>query len=255
MAPYIYALTSTALLIIIANVVVRVVPRKHKHISTVLGYFSALAAGALLGDAFIYLLPKAAHDGWTTLVTASIVFGVLLMFLVERAITWRELKSGVRRSRRNHAAIGNMFGFSTQSFVDGLVIAGSYIVAIPIGIATTLAVIIHQVPQEISNFVILRRAGVGSILANRINILAVFMAFIGAAVSLALPIFFKQTSLVLVAPFTAGVFLYVALAELVPDMMRERSRSAIIYQTLLFLVGVGLIAVVKYFKYLLGALD
>lgn len=254
MAPYIYALASTALLTIIANIVVRVVPKKHKHINWILGYFSALAAGALLGDAFIYMLPKAAHDGWTATVTVSIVVGVLLMFLLERAITWRELKQKVRRSRRNHAAVSNMFGFTSQSLVDGLVIAGSYLVAIPIGIATTIAVIIHQIPQEISNYVILRRAGVNIVLANRINVLAVFMSFVGAAVSLMIPILFKA-SLVLVAPFTAGVFLYVALAELVPDIMREKSPNAIVYQTILFLVGVGIIALVKYLKLILGALD
>ncbi|MFA5010049.1 MAG: ZIP family metal transporter [Patescibacteria group bacterium] len=251
---YIYALVSTGLLAILANFIVKVVPKKGEHLNRILGCFMALAAGALIGDALIYLLPKAVHDGWTTSVTVSIVAGVVLMFLLEQTITWRELKYKVRMSRRNHAAVSNMFGFSTQSFVDGLVIASSYVAGLQIGIATTIAVVIHQIPQEISNYVILRRAGVGNLLANRINVLAVFMSFVGAGVSLLLPVLFK-VSLTLAAPFTAGVFLYVALAELTPDLIRERSLSMTIYQTVLFLVGISLIVLVKYFKAIIGALD
>jgi len=251
---YIYALASTGLLAILANFIVMVVPKKGEHLNRILGYFMALATGALIGDALIYLLPKAVHDGWTATVTGAIVFGVVLMFLLEQTITWRELKYKVRMSRRNHAAVSNMFGFSTQSFVDGLVIASSYVAGLQIGIATTIAVIVHQIPQEISNYVILRRAGIGNIFANRINVLAVFMSFVGVAVSLLLPVLFK-VSLTLAAPFTAGVFLYVALAELTPDLIRERSLTATVYQTLLFLVGIGLIALVKYFKVIIGALD
>lgn len=251
---YIYALTSTGLLAILANFIVKVVPKKGEHLNRILGCFMALAAGALIGDALIYLLPKAVHDGWTTSVTVSIVAGVVLMFLLEQTITWRELKYKVRMSRRNHAAVSNMFGFSTQSFVDGLVIASSYVAGLQIGIATTIAVVIHQIPQEISNYVILRRAGVSNLLANRINVLAVFMSFVGAGVSLLLPVLFKA-SLVLAVPFTAGVFLYVALAELTPDLIRERSLKMTLYQTILFLVGIGLIVLVKYFKVILGAMD
>ncbi len=253
-AVVIYALVSTGLLSILANFVVKVIPKRKEHLNRTLGYFIALAAGALIGDALIYLLPKAVHDGWTTTVTMAIVSGVALMFLLERTITWRELKNKARISRRNHAAISNVFGFSTQSFVDGLVIASSYVVNLQIGIATTIAVIVHQIPQEISNYAILRRAGVGSVFANRINVLAVSMSFVGVAVSLLLPFLFKA-SLTLSAPFAAGVFLYVALAELMPDMIRERSFSMTIYQTLLFFVGIGLIALVKYFKVIIGALD
>ena len=251
---YIYALVSTGLLSILANFIVRIVPKRSEHLNQILGCFMALAAGALIGDALIYLLPKAVHDGWTTTVTVAIVSGVVLMFLLERTITWRELKYKVRMSRRNHAAVSNVFGFSTQSFVDGLVIASSYVAGLQVGIATTIAVVIHQIPQEISNYVILRRAGIGNIFANRINVLAVFMSFVGVAVSLLLPVLFKA-SLALAAPFTAGVFLYVALAELSPDLIRERSLNMTIYQTLLFLVGIGLIAFVKYFKVIIGALD
>jgi len=251
---YIYALASTALLAALANFIVRIVPKRHEHLNRVLGCFMALAAGALIGDALIYLLPKAVRDGWDTQVTVAIVAGVVLMFVLEQSITWRELKHQVRMSRRNHAAVSNMFGFTTQSFIDGLVIASSYVTSLPIGIATSIAVVIHQIPQEISNYVILRRAGVGSRFANQINVLAVFMSFVGAGVSLIVPVVFKL-SLHLAAPFTAGVFLYVALAELVPDLIRERSLKMTLYQTLLFVVGIGLIALVKYFKFMIGALD
>lgn len=251
---YVYALASTGLLVLLANFVTRIVPRRHEGAHRVLGYFMALAAGALVGDALIYLLPKAAHEGWTIGVSLAIVLGVVLMFLLEQAITWRELTHNIQMSRRKHAAVSNMFGFTAQSLVDGLVVAGSYIVSLPIGLVTTMAVLIHQVPQEISNYVILRRAGMNGSFANRVNVLAVFMSFVGAGISLLIPSVFK-ISLHMVAPFTAGVFLYVALADLTPDIIRERSLKMTIYQTILFLVGVGLIALIKYFKVIIGALD
>lgn len=251
---YVYALSSTALLALLANFVVKIVPKKSEHLNQILGCFMALAAGALIGDALIYLLPKAVHDGWTTTVTIAILAGVLVMFVLEQSITWKELTNKVRMSRRNHAAVSNLFGFTTQSFVDGLVIAGSYVVSLPMGIATTIAVIVHQIPQEISNYVILRRGGATSKFANLINILAVLTSFVGAAVALLLPTLFNA-SIQWVAPFTAGVFLYIALAELTPDLIRERSLKMTIYQTILFIVGIGLIAGVKYFKVVIGALD
>ncbi len=251
---YIYALVSTGLLVLLANFVTRVVPRKRENAHKVLGYFMSLAAGVLIGDALIYLLPKAVHEGWTIGVSVAIVSGIVLMFLLEQSITWRELKNSIPMSRRKHAAVSNLFGFTAQSLVDGLIVASSYLVSLPIGLVTTGAVMIHQIPQEISNYVILCRAGVNRVFANRVNVLAVFMSFVGAGVSLLIPTLFK-VSLDLVAPFTAGVFLYVALADLTPDIIRERSLKMTIYQTLLFLAGVGLIALIKYFKLIMGALD
>ncbi len=148
-----------------------------------------------------------------------------------------------------------MFGFTTQSFIDGLIIASAYLISLPVGVATTTAVVIHQLPQEISNNVILRRAGIKSQLANRIGALAVLMSFIGAAIGLFLPAIIQQSSVDLLAPFTAGVFIYVALAQLLPGMLMEKSLNKGTGQLLLIIIGVLLIAAVKYSKHILGAAD
>lgn len=252
---YVYALGSTLALVIVANIVVRVVPATSAHLPTALGYFSALAVGSLLGDAFIYLLPKATAEGWNNLTTVSVLAGVVSMLIAEQMITWDEVNKHRRRSKRNHAAMSNMFGFTAQSFIDGLVIAGAYGLSIPLGLATTIAVIIHQVPQEISNFVILRRAGISNVLANRVGTLAVMISFVGAIVGLLIPAVANGHSLDFLAPFTAGVFMYVSIGQLVPGMMMERSRAKGIIQLLLIFLGLLLIALVKYSKAILGSLD
>lgn len=253
---YLYVLSSTALLTVIANLAVKIVPVKSPHISAILSYFSALAAGTLLGDAFIYLIPKATEThGWTTGTTIAALAGVLSMMFAEQLITWDEVKKGKPRSERHHAAISNMFGFTAQSFVDGLVIASGYLVAVPIGIATTLAVVIHQIPQEVSNFVILRRAGIATKLANRINTLAVLTTVLGAAVALVLPQITKETSLTHVAPYTAGVFMYIALAQLMPNMLMEKAVGKGSKQLVLVLLGIGLIALIKISKQWVGGLE
>lgn len=251
-----YVLGSVALLTVIANLAVKVIPVKSPRIGVILSYFSALAIGTLLGDAFIYLIPKATEiSGWTTSTSVAALAGVLSMMVVEQFITWDEVKNSKQRSKRHHAAISNMFGFTAQSFVDGLVIASGYLVAVPIGIATTLAVVIHQIPQEISNFVILRRAGIGNKLANRINTLAVLTAALGAIVAILLPEITKETSLTYVAPFTAGVFVYIALAQLMPNMLMEKTVGKGTKQLLLVLVGIMLIGLIKFSKHWVGGIE
>lgn len=252
---YLYILGSTALLTVIANLAIKIVPVKSPHIGAILSYFSAFAAGTLLGDAFVFLIPKATEiSGWTTSTTIGALAGVLSMMVTEQFITWDEVRKSKHRSKSHHAAISNMFGFTAQSFVDGLVIASGYLVAIPIGIATTLAVVIHQIPQEVSNFVILRRAGVTTRLANRINTLAVLTTFLGAVVALVLPQITKESSLTHIAPFTAGVFMYIALAQLMPNMLMEKTVGKGSKQLVLVLAGILLIVLIKYSERWVGGI-
>lgn len=252
---YVYALASTLVLAIIAGLVVRLVPARTTQFHVALVYFSGLAVGSLLGDAFIYLLPKAAAHGWTLSTTVAILAGVLSMVVAEQMITWDEVRGGRRRSKSGHAAMSNMFGFTAQSFIDGLVIAGAYLSSIPLGFATTIAVVIHQIPQELSNVVILRRAGISNILANRIGTLAVLMSFVGAMMGLILPEAINGRFVEWIAPYTAGVFLYIAVGQLLPNMMMERSRTKGVIQLMMILIGVMIIAAVKYSKSIIGALD
>jgi zinc and cadmium transporter len=252
---FLYVLGSTVLLVLVATVIVRVIPTHSNRLSLILSYFSALAAGSLLGDAFIYLIPKSAANGWTTTTTIAFLVGVFVMIITEQLITWDDVRRSRHRSKKVHAAVSNMFGFTAQSFIDGLIIASAYLISTAGGVATFLAVAIHQIPQEISNFVILRRAGIKPKLANQIGSLAVVMSFVGALVGLLLPAFIHKSSLELASPFTAGVFCYIALAQLIPGMLMEKNMAKGIYQILLVLAGLLLIAGIKYSKHLLGAFD
>lgn len=252
---YVYALTSTLLLAVIANMVVRLVPARSANSGSILGYLSAVAVGSLLGDVFIYLIPKATEAGWTIVTTIAILAGVLSMVITDQMITWDDVRKNKKLSVRKHVVISNMFGFTSQNFIDGLVIAGAYGVSIPIGIATTLAVVVHQIPQEISNFVILRRSGIGYALSNRIGTLAVMVSFVGAIVGILLPAIVHKDFMGLIVPFTAGVFLYVSMVQLLPGMLLEKSYQKGLAQVLLIILGVLVIATVKYSKNLLGAWD
>ncbi len=214
-----------------------------KIVSSLIGF----AAGGLLGDAFIHLIPEAAEAGFSTQISLFILLGIVVSFLIEKIIHWRhhhyhhhndaECKPGKNKEIQPFAYM-NLVGDGIHNFIDGLIIGASYLVSIPIGVATTLAVIFHEIPQEIGDFGVLLHGGFSKKRALFFNFLSAVMAILGVAISLLLGSLPGMIEFLI--PFAAGSFVYIAGSDLIPELHHEPGKKKAVMQLIALLVGMGL---------------
>ena len=188
----------------------------------ILLYLVSFAAGTMLGGAFIHLLPEASESGFTTLVSSSVLAGILVSFTLEKVIHWRHCHAPVGNGHPHPFAYMNLFGDFVHNFIDGLIIAASYIAGIPTGIATTVAVLLHEIPQEIGDFGVLLHGGFTKKKAIMYNFLTALSAVIGAAVAIVASSAIAGAGTFLLG-FAAGGFIYIALTDLVPELHKTSS--------------------------------
>lgn len=202
-------------------------------------YFVSFSTGALLGDVFLHIMPELA-EGDTPLEKALILVltGIVLSFVLEKMIAWQHCHVMPKDGEiHHHHRVGtmNLVGDAVHNFIDGALIAGSFLVSIPVGIATTVAVALHEIPQEIGDFAILLYSGYEKGRALLFNVLSACAALLGAILVL-----LASSSLPLIGsvllPLAAGNFVYIAGADLIPELHKEtRLRQALIQ--LLCMVG------------------
>lgn len=201
----------------------------------------SFAAGALLGDAFLHLLPEVIEGAGGLEITHSlyILGGIALFFVVEKIIHWRHCHEPADEKSHIHPfAITNLVGDAVHNFIDGVVIGASYLVSIPLGLATTLAVIFHEIPQEISDFGVLIHGGFTKTQALVVNFISALTAVFGAIIALSLGAF-ADGLIVPMLSVTVGVFVYIAGADLIPELHKELKVRKSIAQFLAFLAGIG----------------
>jgi len=211
----------------------------------VLFFLVSFAAGALLGDTVFHLLPEiAAGNGFTLPVSISIITGILIFFIVEKFFHWQHCHEPAclehHDSRRHALAATNLIGDGIHNFIDGLVIAGSFAAGPILGISTTLAVILHEIPQEIGDFAVLIHSGLSRRRALSLNILSACTAFLGGGLFFIFPNAAATTTVII--PLTAGGFLYIALSDLIPELHHERRPFHSTLQLLGLIVGLTVMA-------------
>ncbi len=196
----------------------------------------SLSAGTLFGGAFLHLLPEAVErEGFTLQVSLLLLGGVLVFFILEKIVHWHHchihaaIPEDIKKHKRehhtaaddhSHLVVLNLLGDGIHNFMDGLIIAGTYLISVPAGLAATVAVILHEVPQEIADFGVLLYSGVSKKKALIYNYLSGAVAFAGAAVGL----YFGGKSelfLEIILPFAAGGFVYIAGSNLIPELHKE----------------------------------
>ncbi len=206
--------------------------------------FVSFSAGALFGDAFIHLLPEAFKAPNASLWTVSlpILAGIVFFLILEKIIHWHHCH-GREENCQHEKTFGwmNLIGDAVHNFVDGMVIAGTFLVSIPLGIATTIAVFLHEVPQEISDFGVLLHAGFTKQKALLFNFVSALFAFGGAILVLALNGSIPGLETPLVA-FTAGAFIYIAGTDLIPELQKETSANQTLFQLFFILLGIVVMA-------------
>lgn len=222
---------------------------KEKFASRISHLLSAFAAGALLGTAFLDLLPEGVEEAARLLeetgteinVFVWTIIGFLTFFVLERAIHWshhHQVKEG-EFSRKGPKAIVPLIiiGDSVHNFLDGVVIASTFLVSIPLGIITSLAVAAHEIPQEIGDFGILLHKGIKRAKVLWLNVLSASVSLVGALITF----WFGESIKSLVPLFlsiAAGFFIYIAAADLIPEIHNEDKRSVALTETLLLILGV-----------------
>jgi len=204
------------------------------------------AAGALLGTAFLDLLPEAAEAGGNAVLRWTLV-GVILFFLLERFVLefhhqhTHSHEPEAAPEMRDAAVPLIVLGDTVHNFIDGVVIAGTFLVSIPMGIVTTLAVAAHEIPQEIGDFGLLLHRGVSkkkvltyNVLSGMATVVAAVMTyFIGPKIVPTMPVFLA---------LTAGFFVYIAASDLIPEIHRKGAKNASgMLDTALLLVGVAVV--------------
>ena len=202
--------------------------------------FVSFATGAMLGNVFINLLPEVIGESVDVPRSFLLVFaGMLLSFVIEKVIHWHHCH---HLGCENHARpAGNMIllGDAVHNFLDGTLIAAAYMTDIRLGIATTIAVILHEIPQEIGDFSVLVHSGYAVGRALLLNFFSALTAVLGAVMVLALATPLGHVELVLL-PIAAGNFLYIAGADLIPELHKESRPKQALIQLLCILVGAGL---------------
>lgn len=204
-------------------------------------YLASFAAGTLLGAAFFDLLPEAAHTAEETGIDVFLfaLLGILLFFILERFIHWfhhhEEYHEHEKETKSTIPLI--VFSDTLHNFVDGVVIAATFLVSIPLGIVTTLAVAAHEIPQEIGDFGLLLHKGMSRTKILWVNIVSASAAFLGAIFTLLFGTLIEGFIPVFLA-ITAGFFIYIAASDLIPEIHYEKKRKTAVIQSILLVSGV-----------------
>ncbi|NQT29521.1 MAG: ZIP family metal transporter [Candidatus Saganbacteria bacterium] len=240
MLTWIYTLAAVILVSLVSFIGLLTISINIQALKKVLMYLVSLSAGALLGAAFFHLIPEAVEESGFGLPLASyILAGILTFFVLEKIICWRHCHVPTSKNHPHPVAFMNLIGDAFHNFIDGMIIAGSFLASVPLGISTTIAVILHEIPQEIGDFGVLLHAGFGRFKALWFNFVCALTAVLGAILILALNIEVHTLSSFLV-PFTAGGFIYIAGADLIPELKKEIRPLNSLMQLFFLLLGLGI---------------
>jgi zinc and cadmium transporter len=208
----------------------------------------SFAVGALLGDAFIHLIPQAFTKDEATLQPSLLILaGMLVFFVVEKLL--RHEHGLLHRhhhpggNARPELAAVNILGDVIHNFIDGVLIAASYLVSPTLGVGTTFAVLLHEIPQELGDFGILIHSGLTVRQAVLFNLASASVAVLGAIAALAWGVVSGTVVTTILIPVTAGGFVYIAAADLIPELQHDRSGRGLLSQVSLMLLGMGIMGV------------
>ena len=241
---WIYTIISVIIISLVSLVGVLALFLKKEKLEHLLLYLVSFSVGALLGDVFLHILPEITDEyGYSPIIGFYFLSGVILFFILEKIVHWHHCHHAEHSDHRiKPMVITNLVGDGFHNFLDGMIIAGSYLVSIPVGVATTLAVLFHEIPQEIGDFGVLVHGGLSRSRALLFNIFSAFIAVIGAIFALIIAKKIDNIELFLLA-IAGGGFIYIAGSDLIPELHKIECRGCKPWLQLLFIIlGVGVMA-------------
>ncbi|PIN73955.1 ZIP family metal transporter [Candidatus Woesearchaeota archaeon CG10_big_fil_rev_8_21_14_0_10_45_16] len=256
MAAVLYTILSVVLVSLVSLTGILTILLGRKDLNKILLSLVSLSAGSLLGGAFLHLLPEVVEEkGFGLFVSLSVLGGVVLFFIIERFIHFHKCDKPEQHTHhmahihhhKHHLGVLNLIGDAVHNFADGLIIAGSYLVSIPVGVATTMAVIFHEVPQELADFGVLLYAGFSKWKALWYNFLSAMTSILGAVIGLILGAK-SQEFVLFILPFAAGGFIYIAGANLIPELHHECKLKNSILHLFFLLLGMAIMVGLLYLE-------
>ncbi|XOU94037.1 MAG: ZIP family metal transporter [Candidatus Kerfeldbacteria bacterium] len=245
---WIYTLLSVFVVSLVSLIGILTLSANMERLKKSLLFLVSFAAGSLLGGAFIHLLPEAFANATYEYTTPFLILaGIVMFFMLEKYLHWRHCHEPTTENHPHPLAINNLVGDGLHNFIDGMIIAGSFMVSIPLGIATTIAVLLHEIPQEIGDFGILIYAGYSKVKALLFNYLSATLAILGAIAVLLMGDHFANAEEYII-PLTIGGFIYIATADLIPELKKEENLKKSILQMISFLFGIGIMALLLFIE-------
>jgi len=242
MIALVYILLATFLVSLISFVGVITLMLKEKILNKILLILVGLSAGALMGGAFLHLLPEAVEASEGLDAFLFVLVGFILFFLIEKVLHWRHCHKG--ECDVHTFRYMNLVGDSIHNFIDGLILAASFVVSLPLGITTTIAISSHEIPQEIGDFGVLLYGGFSKKKALILNFCVALTAVAGGIIG-----YFLASSVgnivLFILPFAAGGFIYIAATDLVPEIRKELNMKKYMATLLVFICGILLMWVTK----------
>lgn len=208
-----------------------------------LPFLISFAVGTLLGAAFLGMLPRALEGGNHREVLAAALFGLVLFFLLEKWVLWRHCHQA---DCDLHSSAGPLIlaGDAFHNFVDGFAIAAAFLISIPLGVSTSLAVIAHEIPQELGDFAILLESGYARKRAFVLNLASSATTLPGAIMA-----YYALSSVASIIPYVLAVsaasFIYIAVADLIPNLHRRSTVRFDLRQVVMMLAGISTIWLVR----------
>ena len=223
MITWLLSIVSVLVVSIISMVGIATLWLKEEQLRKILLYMVSFSAGALFGDAFIHLIPEAIEvTGFGLSISLLILFGILFSFIVEKFLRWRHCHIPTSSEHPHSFAYMNLFGDAIHNLIDGLIIGGSFIFSTSLGLATTLAVIFHEIPQELGDFGVLVHGGFSKKKALWFNMLTALTAVFGTILALVLGSNLEGFTPLLLS-FAAGNFIYIAGSDLIPELRKDEA--------------------------------
>ncbi|KKQ88023.1 MAG: hypothetical protein UT09_C0005G0005 [Parcubacteria group bacterium GW2011_GWF2_38_8] len=211
---------------------------KEEVVKKYISLFISLAVGALLGDAFIHLIPEAFESSFSSIAVSLLtISGIIIFFVIEKFLHWHHHENDIEINHIHPVGKLILFTDGFHNLIDGIIIGVSFLVSVPIGIATTLAVVLHEIPQEIGDFAVLIHSGYDKRRALWLNFVSALTAVVGVLLAL---IFgsMAETFTLWILPIAAGGFIYIAVADLIPELHKTKEIKYSILQIATVLVGI-----------------
>ncbi len=211
-----------------------------KFLNKILVFLVAFSAGSLLATAFFDLIPES-YEALNSI--SFVLYGIILFFFIEAFIHWHHPHIIGCSDCVQPVVYLNLIGDGFHNFLDGIIIAASFLISLPTGIAATIAIILHEIPQEIGDFAVLVHSGLSRGKAILFNFLTALFSIIGGLIS-----YFYLSSFENLIPYViaiaAGGFIYIATTDLFPELHKEKDKRKLTLQFLALILGVFLIKAV-----------
>ncbi|PIR41459.1 MAG: ZIP family metal transporter [Candidatus Yanofskybacteria bacterium CG10_big_fil_rev_8_21_14_0_10_46_23] len=246
---FLYSLISVVAVSLISLIALVFLSISKSRLKRITFFLVSLAAGTLVGDAFIHLIPEATEVLGANQTALLVLGGIVFFFILEKILLWHHDHHTSHEHCDHRIGQMNLIGDGLHNLIDGILIGASYLVSIPLGVATTIAVFLHEIPQEVGDFGVLIHSGY----TRRQALFWNFISGLVAVAGLILTVLIGQEVTAFaeyVVPLAAGSFIYIGLTDLIPELNQGRKNGIKLatFQLIGLVLGMGIMQALSIFE-------